>query len=110
MTRSQENGQKSHFGKNCLQNVQKWAKMSFPDHGLIRKVVDNVENYLYMQFQPKLMTVTGYPISGFWVLGLDPLWVLGGLRSWVWFPISPSLSPHGVCLNICYCLFLGRIC
>ena len=29
--------------------------MSFPDHGINRKVVDNVENYLDMQFPPKLM-------------------------------------------------------
>ena len=36
-------------------NVQKWVKISFPDHGVNRKVVDNVENYLYMKFQPKLM-------------------------------------------------------
>ena len=31
-------------------------KMSFPDHGVNRKVVENVENYLNMQFQSKLMT------------------------------------------------------
>ena len=30
--------------------------MSFPDHGDKRKVVGNVENYLNMQFQPKVMT------------------------------------------------------
>ena len=30
--------------------------MSFPDHGVNRKVVDNVENYLNMKFQPTLMT------------------------------------------------------
>jgi hypothetical protein len=30
--------------------------MSFPDHGVNRKVVDNVENYRNMQFQPKQMT------------------------------------------------------
>ena len=29
--------------------------MSFPDHN-DKKVVDNVENYLDMQFQPKVMT------------------------------------------------------
>ena len=29
--------------------------MIFPDHGVNRKVVDNVENYLNMKFQPKLM-------------------------------------------------------
>ena len=28
--------------------------MSFPDHGVNRKVVDNVENYLNVQFQPKV--------------------------------------------------------
>ena len=31
-------------------------KMSFPDHGVNIKVVENVENYLNMQFQSKLMT------------------------------------------------------
>ena len=30
--------------------------MSFPDHGVNRKVVDNVENYLNMKFQPKIFT------------------------------------------------------
>ena len=30
--------------------------MSFPDHGVDRKVVDNVEKYLNMQLQPKVMT------------------------------------------------------
>ena len=30
--------------------------MSFPDHGVNRKVVDNVEIYQNMQFQPKVMT------------------------------------------------------
>ena len=34
----------------------KWVNMSFPDHGDSRKVVDNIENYLYMQCQPKVMT------------------------------------------------------
>ena len=34
--------------------LKKWVKMSFPDHGINRKVVDNVENYLNMKFQPKL--------------------------------------------------------
>ena len=33
-------------------------KMSFSDHGINRKVVDNVKNYLNMQFQPKLMTLS----------------------------------------------------
>ena len=27
----------------------------FPDHGVYRKVVDNVEDYPNMKFQPKLM-------------------------------------------------------
>ena len=36
--------------------AKKWVKMSFPDHGDSRKVVDNVENYSNMQFQPKVMT------------------------------------------------------
>ena len=30
--------------------------MSCPDHGVNRKVIDNVENYLNVQFQPKVMT------------------------------------------------------
>ena len=30
--------------------------MSFSDHGVNRKVVDNVENYLNVQFQQKEMT------------------------------------------------------
>ena len=30
--------------------------MSFSDHGVNREVVDNVENYLNVQFQPKVMT------------------------------------------------------
>ena len=33
----------------------KLVKMIFPDHGVNRKVVDNVENYLNMKFQPKQM-------------------------------------------------------
>ena len=56
MTRSRENGQKPHFLKNAYKNVQKQVKMSFSDHGVNRKVVDNVENYLNVQFQPKVMT------------------------------------------------------
>ena len=36
--------------------LKKWVKMSFPDHGVNRKLVDNVENYLNIQFQPKVMT------------------------------------------------------
>ena len=35
---------------------EKRVKMSFTDHGVNRKVVDNVENYLYMKFQPKIFT------------------------------------------------------
>ena len=31
-------------------------KTIFADHGVNKKVVDNVENYLNMQFQPKVMT------------------------------------------------------
>ena len=57
MTLSQENVQKPHFLiKLLIKKVQKWVKMSFPDHGVNRTLVDNVENYLNMQFQPKLMT------------------------------------------------------
>ena len=33
--------------------AEKSVKMIFPDHGINRKVVDNVENYSNMQFQPK---------------------------------------------------------
>ena len=33
----------------------KWVKMIFPDLGVNKKVVDNDENYLNMQFQPKKM-------------------------------------------------------
>ena len=35
--------------------AEKWVKMIFPDHSVNRKVVDNVENYLNMKFQSKLM-------------------------------------------------------
>ena len=35
--------------------AEKSVKMIFADHSVYRKVVDNVENYLNMQFQPKLM-------------------------------------------------------
>ena len=35
--------------------AEKWVKTIFADHGVNRKVVDNVENYLNMKFQPKLM-------------------------------------------------------
>ena len=30
--------------------AEKWVKMSFPNHGVNRKVVDNDENYLFMKF------------------------------------------------------------
>ena len=35
--------------------AEKWVKMSLPDHGVKRKVADNVEIYQNMKFQPKLM-------------------------------------------------------
>ena len=46
----------SFLEKLLIKNVQKWVKMSFPDHSVDRKVVENVDNYLNMQFQPKVMT------------------------------------------------------
>ena len=36
--------------------LKKWAKMSFPNHGVNRKIVYYDENYLFMRFLPKLMT------------------------------------------------------
>ena len=36
--------------------AEKWIKMIFPDHSVNRKVVDNVENYPNMIFQPIPMT------------------------------------------------------
>ena len=33
----------------------KWVKMIYPSLDVVRIVMDNVENYLYMQFQPKQM-------------------------------------------------------
>ena len=36
--------------------AEKSMKMIFADHGVKEEVVDNVENYLNMQFQPKVMT------------------------------------------------------
>ena len=36
--------------------AERRVKMSFSDNGANRKVVDNVENYLNMQFQQKVMT------------------------------------------------------
>ena len=41
--------------KNSYKIVQKWKKI-FPDHGVRRKVVDNVGNCLNMPFLPELMT------------------------------------------------------
>ena len=35
--------------------AEKWVKMSLPDHGVKRKVADNVETYQNMKFQPKLI-------------------------------------------------------
>ena len=35
--------------------TRKLVKMIFIDHSVNIKVVDNVENYLHMQFEPKLM-------------------------------------------------------
>ena len=38
-----------------IKKSKKWVNMSFPDHSVNRKLVDNVENYLNMQFQQKVM-------------------------------------------------------
>ena len=35
--------------------AEKLVKVIFHDHSVNKKVVDNVENYLYMKFEPKLM-------------------------------------------------------
>ena len=35
--------------------AEKWVKTIFADHGVNRKIVDNVDNYLNMKFQTKLM-------------------------------------------------------
>jgi hypothetical protein len=35
--------------------AEKWAKTIFADRGVDRKVVDNVEHYLNMKCQPKIM-------------------------------------------------------
>ena len=57
MTRSRENGQKPIFlYKKSQFFAKKWVKRSFPDDGVNRKVVDNVENYLTMKFQTKILT------------------------------------------------------
>ena len=32
-----------------------WVKMIYPDKGVNSRVVDNIENYLNMKFQPKLI-------------------------------------------------------
>ena len=42
--------------KNIPKVAEKRIKMSYPDHCVSRKIVDNVENYLRMIFQPKPMT------------------------------------------------------
>jgi len=36
--------------------ASKWVKMKFPELGVNRKVVGNVENYLNMKFHPKILT------------------------------------------------------
>ena len=36
--------------------ASKEVKMKFPELGVNRKVVGNVENYLNMKFQPKIFT------------------------------------------------------
>ena len=38
--------------------AERRVKMSFPDDGANRKVVDNVENYLIMIIPPKPMTLS----------------------------------------------------
>ena len=43
------------FVINIPKMAEKRVKMSFPDHDVNKKLVDNVENYLNMKFQPKLM-------------------------------------------------------
>ena len=40
--------------------ASKWAKMKSPDLGTNSKVVDDVENYLHVNFQPKLATSVAY--------------------------------------------------
>ena len=43
------------FGKIAYKKCPKMGEDD-GDHGVNRKVVESVENYLNMQFQPKLMT------------------------------------------------------
>ena len=38
-----------------LKMAETWVKTIFLNHGVHRKVVDNVDTYLNMKFQPKLM-------------------------------------------------------
>ena len=45
-----------NFAENWPKMAEKWVKMIFPNHSVNRKVVDNVENYLNMKFQPKIFT------------------------------------------------------
>jgi hypothetical protein len=35
--------------------AEKWVKIIFPAHGVKKKVFDNVENYLDVKFQLKVM-------------------------------------------------------
>ena len=39
-----------------IRNCQKWVRMKFLELSVSRKVVGNVENYLNMKFQPKILT------------------------------------------------------
>ena len=56
-TRSRENEEKLIFlYKKSQFLASKWVKMKFLELGVNRKVVGNVENYLNMQFQPKIFT------------------------------------------------------
>ena len=45
-----------NFAENWPKMPKTWVKMIFPDDGVNIKVVENVKNYLNMQFQSKLMT------------------------------------------------------
>ena len=44
-----------NFAQNWPKMAEKSMKMIFPDHSVKRKVVENLESYLNMQFQPKIM-------------------------------------------------------
>ena len=46
------------FYKKLHVLASKWAKMKFLELGLNRKVVGNVENYLYVKFQPIIFTLS----------------------------------------------------